>query len=161
VFTCLYDTNLIVCTGLKCRSRKPQVFLVILNGKHDIDTLKIILTFHNLWKKTRNGFYLILLQSTRRISISQELASSSHKYSYPYYSLIRFQNSYSTLYLDCTHDTILYHNTNLMIQILLCLPAFMIQILLCVLALSADLESHRFFSNQNYQFGGYTSASVP
>jgi hypothetical protein len=59
--------------------------------------------------------------------------------------LDRFKNSYSTLYLDCTHETILYHNTNLMIQILLCLPAFMIQILLCVLALSADLESHRFF----------------
>ena len=39
-------------------------------------------------------------------------------------SLIRFKKSYNTLYLDCTHDTILYYNTSLMIKILSCVPAF-------------------------------------
>ena len=36
----------------------------------------------------------------------------------------------NTLYLDCTHDKILYYNTSLMIHILSCVPAF--RVLCCV-----------------------------
>ena len=39
-------------------------------------------------------------------------------------------NINNTLYLDCTHDKILYYNTSLMIHILLCVLAF--RVLCCV-----------------------------